>query len=102
MLHYSIDNADSSALNLPPAEDAQKPAMLFSIDSVTGEIFGEADLLAGTYRFNISVTDGKYVTKSVVVVDVSFLSVLSKRYKNFCSFVVYFDNSSINKHYIKM
>lgn len=63
MLRYSLADREASA--------NQRLKIPFSIDSETGDIIAEADILAGTYRFNISVTDGKYITVVPVVVEVS-------------------------------
>ncbi|VDO65283.1 unnamed protein product [Onchocerca flexuosa] len=69
MLRYSLSDSEISANSI--WSDRQRSKLPFSIDSETGDIIGEADLLAGTYRFNVSVTDGKYITMVPVVVDVS-------------------------------
>uniref|UniRef100_A0A0R3RMV0 Cadherin domain protein n=1 Tax=Elaeophora elaphi TaxID=1147741 RepID=A0A0R3RMV0_9BILA len=69
MLRYSLADRETKADNV--WSDHQRLKIPFSIDSETGDIIGEADLLAGTYRFNVSVTDGKYMTIVPVLVDVS-------------------------------
>ncbi|OZC11535.1 hypothetical protein X798_01393 [Onchocerca flexuosa] len=69
MLRYSLSDSEISANSI--WSDRQRSKLPFSIDSETGDIIGEADLLAGTYRFNVSVTDGKYITMVPVVVDVT-------------------------------
>ncbi|MCP9259219.1 BMA-PRK-1 [Dirofilaria immitis] len=69
MLRYSLADPETSASSI--WSDHQRSKLPFSVDSETGDIIGEADLLAGTYRFNISITDGKYITAVPVVIDVS-------------------------------
>lgn len=69
MLRYSLVDREINANSI--WWDHQHLKIPFNIDSETGDISGEADLLAGIYRFNVSITDGKYVTLVPVVVDVS-------------------------------
>lgn len=69
MLRYSLADREMSGNGI--WSDYQSSKIPFSIDSETGDIIGEADLLAGTYRFNVSITDGKFITVVPVVIDVS-------------------------------
>ncbi|VDK86986.1 unnamed protein product, partial [Litomosoides sigmodontis] len=69
MLRYSLTDSEINGNNI--WSDHQRPKIPFSIDSETGDVVGEADLLAGTYRFNVSITDGKYITVVPVVIDVT-------------------------------
>lgn len=69
MLRYSV--ADFKSTGSTTSSGHQGAKIPFTVDSETGDIIGEADILAGIYRFNVSVTDGKFVTKTPVTVDVS-------------------------------
>ncbi|EJD75084.1 cadherin domain-containing protein [Loa loa] len=69
MLRYSLADHESNANSI--WLDHQRSKIPFSVDSETGDIIGEADLLAGTYRFNVSVTDGKYIVMVPVVIDIT-------------------------------
>uniref|UniRef100_A0AAF5PQC7 Cadherin domain-containing protein n=2 Tax=Wuchereria bancrofti TaxID=6293 RepID=A0AAF5PQC7_WUCBA len=68
MLRYSLADREANANSI--WSNHQHSKIPFSVDSETGDIIGEADLLAGTYRFNVSVTDGKYIAMVPVVIDV--------------------------------
>ncbi|VDK39973.1 unnamed protein product [Anisakis simplex] len=82
MLRYSIVNTPNSA-SLPNGRNAALyggfsrrlgPQQLqFSVDSDSGEIYAEPDLLAGIHRFNVTVTDGKFTSRALVTVDVSII-----------------------------
>uniref|UniRef100_A0A915PC44 Uncharacterized protein n=1 Tax=Setaria digitata TaxID=48799 RepID=A0A915PC44_9BILA len=69
MLRYSLAGSALSASSI--WSDHQRSKLPFSVDSETGDVIGEADLLAGTYRFNVSITDGKYITIVPVMVEVA-------------------------------
>lgn len=68
MLRYSL--ADREANSNSIWWNRQHSKIPFNVDSETGDIIGEADLLSETYRFNVSVTDGKYIAVVPVVIDV--------------------------------
>ncbi|VDN03543.1 unnamed protein product [Thelazia callipaeda] len=67
LLRYSLSEMPLTANSW---WNRQHQAIPFSVDLESGKIIGEADLLAGTYRFNVSVTDGKYITIVPVTIDV--------------------------------
>ncbi|KAL4002923.1 Cadherin domain family protein [Acanthocheilonema viteae] len=69
MLRYSLADSEMNANSI--WSNHQHLKIPFNIDSETGDIIGEADLLSGTYRFNVSITDGKYITMVPVVIDVT-------------------------------
>uniref|UniRef100_A0A915DAM3 Uncharacterized protein n=1 Tax=Ditylenchus dipsaci TaxID=166011 RepID=A0A915DAM3_9BILA len=62
MLRYGIVDSNGAVSN---------PTSKFSIDAATGELSALPDLLPGLHRFNVSVTDGKYIVYGAVNVDVS-------------------------------
>ncbi|CAG9538889.1 unnamed protein product [Cercopithifilaria johnstoni] len=71
MLRYSLADREMNANEMSIWSDHQRLKIPFNIDSETGDIIGEADLLPGTYRFNVFITDGKFITVAPVIIDVT-------------------------------
>ncbi|CEF66663.1 Epidermal growth factor-like domain and Laminin G domain and EGF-like calcium-binding domain and Cadherin domain and Concanavalin A-like lectin/glucanases superfamily domain and Concanavalin A-like lectin/glucanase, subgroup domain and Cadherin-like domain-containing protein [Strongyloides ratti] len=64
ILIYSIPTHSYEGYNTIP----------FKIDSQTGEISANPDILEGTYKFPVTVTDGKYIVTTIVTVDVQSIN----------------------------
>lgn len=70
MLRYSIIEPAHLALS-NGFETGSTSTFRFNVNAETGELNAMSDLLPGLYRFNVSVTDGKYIVLAPVSVDVS-------------------------------
>lgn len=69
MLRFGI--VDPSNKNYFDMSRGSNTSPRFMIDSENGVITATPDLLPGLYRFNVSVTDGKFIVYAPVTVDVS-------------------------------
>lgn len=71
LLRYSIVVPSNLHQQQSPANDYKQlhSQQRFSVHPETGELFAQADLLPGIHRFNISVTDGKFISHAPISVE---------------------------------
>uniref|UniRef100_A0AAF5I050 Uncharacterized protein n=1 Tax=Strongyloides stercoralis TaxID=6248 RepID=A0AAF5I050_STRER len=72
----AIDNDVNDILiySIPTHSFEEYNTFPFKIDSQTGEISANPDILEGTYKFPVTVTDGKYIVTTIVTVDVQSIN----------------------------
>ncbi|KAH7713891.1 Cadherin domain containing protein [Aphelenchoides avenae] len=69
MLRYAI--VDPYTPNSAVAAPFSPSALKFTVEPETGVIRAQPDILPGLHRFNVSVTDGRYIVHAPVTVDIS-------------------------------
>ncbi|KAI6227030.1 hypothetical protein M3Y95_00683900 [Aphelenchoides besseyi] len=73
-LRFGLVDAVSHAPTSLAFDASRLRNTVLRVDSTTGELTAAPDLLPGLHRFNISVTDGKFVVHSPVTIDVADIS----------------------------
>uniref|UniRef100_A0A0N5A589 Cadherin domain-containing protein n=1 Tax=Parastrongyloides trichosuri TaxID=131310 RepID=A0A0N5A589_PARTI len=68
------DENDLLIYSIPTSTPENYASLPIRIDSRTGELFANPDILERTYKFVVSVTDGKYIESTVVTVEVQSIN----------------------------
>lgn len=71
MLRFSIVDTNTAGSPSQPRTSFSMHSARFFIDRETGDLTAQSDILPGLHRFNVSVTDGRYIVYAPVDVDVS-------------------------------
>uniref|UniRef100_A0A914CXU0 Uncharacterized protein n=1 Tax=Acrobeloides nanus TaxID=290746 RepID=A0A914CXU0_9BILA len=71
MLRFSIVDTNTAGSPSQPKTSFSMHSARFFIDPATGDLTAQSDILPGLHRFNVSVTDGRYIVYAPVDVDVS-------------------------------
>ena len=75
MLRYAIVDPYTSNSAVPGPFSPS--ALKFTVEPETGVIRAQPDILPGLHRFNVSVTDGRYIVHAPVTVDISNIDQVS-------------------------
>lgn len=71
MLRFSIIEPSHNSIINNNFGNSATSNFRFIVNAETGELTALSDILPGLYRFNVSVTDGKFIVLAPVSVDVS-------------------------------
>ncbi|KAI6191303.1 hypothetical protein M3Y97_00214000 [Aphelenchoides bicaudatus] len=71
LLRYSIIEAVNHAPSSLSFDHSKLQSTSIHVDAATGELSAITEMLPGLHRFNISVTDGKFVVHTPITIDVS-------------------------------
>lgn len=70
MLRYSIIEPSHNSIINNGLGSSSALNFRFNVNAETGELIAMADILPGLYRFNVSVTDGKFIVLAPVSINV--------------------------------
>lgn len=71
MLRFSIIESVNHAPSSLSFDHSKLQTTSLHVDSATGELNLAADILPGLHRYNVSVTDGRFVVHSPITIDVA-------------------------------